>query len=1138
MTCTHCNSANPDGAKFCAECGTPMPKQCPKCSTPIAANAKFCHECGASVSTAAPKAAAPVVKPVQPISRRLATDAGALAQSMAAAAPADVSSAERRQLTVIFSDLVSFTTLSQQLDPEDLNTVVHEYYAVCRAVCQRYEGHIANYLGDGVLMMFGYPKAHEDDAHRAVRTGLAILEGMAALNVRLEHDMGLKLSVRVGIHTGLMIVGDDRAGNWQQMALGETLNIAARVQAVGREDSVVISSVTKSLVEGFFAMRSIGAHSLKGVAQPMEIFAVTHESTARGRLEAAGRATLTPLTGRDEEVARLLREWDEASMGKGRAVLITGEGGIGKSRLVQMLKEHVANLPNVWLTPCQCSPYHQNTSMFPYIDLIERVVLKLDRHESVRERLKKLEGMIVQYGFDSRQSLPVFGTFHSLPPEAGYEPSSMDPAQQRRHYMDAMKRITGERSQKQPTLFVMEDLHWVDPTTLETLRELIQTIAGNKLLFIFTARPEFVSPWIDDPAVHHIDLKRLESAQARIICQRVARGKKLPEEVIDQIIERADGVPLFVEELTKMIIGSGLMEERGDSYRLIGPLPALAIPSTLQDSLMARLDRLSSVKEIAQIAAVIGREFTYELIRYVYPVEDAFMRHALTQLLDEEIIDEPSGSKDQRYTFKHALVQEAAYQSLVKSRRQHYHRLIAHALEEHFPEITANEPELLAHHYTEAVLGWQAIPYLRKAGDKAAQRSAHKEAIVHFTRALELVRSVSDSGNQRWEYEIHLLIGLGVSLTATKGYGVEEVQRTYARARDLCEQYGTPGQLFQSRYGLWRLHMLRAEYETATQEGEQLLLSAKKQNNEAFLIAAHRAVGATLFYRGQFEQSLGHVKTVIEMTASMGDDDTLIRDIYDVVDPRVTCRSYVAWNLWMLGYPDRARQEATLAISLAERLKHPFSIALATSFAIWLKQFCELVPRVRELATRSLEYSKQHGFPFWIGWDQVLIGWADSHDEARRTTCIENMHKGLANWKEQGSNLGCGYFFCLVADAHLRFGQGAEARDALAQAKAFMQETGERYWEAERLRLNGELALRMQDNPAQAILWFEQALELARQQKALSMELRAATSMAKCLQSQGKTAEARAALVPVFEKYDEGLDLEDYATASKLLATL
>jgi class 3 adenylate cyclase/predicted ATPase/uncharacterized protein involved in tolerance to divalent cations len=1041
--------------------------------------------------------------------------------------------AEQRQLSVIFSDLVSFTQLSQSLDPEDLNTVVHEYYAVCRAVCERYEGQVANYLGDGVLMHFGYPKAHEDDAHRAVRTGLAVVEGIVALNERLEREMKVKLSIRVGIHTGPMIVGDDRAGDWQKMALGETLNIAARVQGVAQENTVVVSSVTHGLIEGYFACTSLGTHELKGVAQPMHVHRVDSESTARGRLEATSRAMLAPLTGREGQVALLMEEWRKASAGEGRAVLILAEGGLGKSRLVQAMKEHVASLPSAWLTPCQCSPYHQSTAMYPYIDLIERVVLKFERTEAPRERLRRLEGMLVQYGFDAQEAMGYFGPFHSLGPEAGYTPSSMDPAQQRRKYMDAMIRILDDRSRKQPLLFIVEDLHWVDPTTLETLKELVSMVKRHKMLLLFTARPEFHSPWNGDPHLVTMQLPKLDAQQTRQLCMHVARKKKLPDEVLERINERADGVPLFIEELTKMIIGSGQLVEEEEAFRLNGNMDELAIPATLQDSLMARLDRLSAVKEIAQIGAVIGREFSYEMIRYVHPLDDAVMVHSLDQLVEAEIIEQHGIAPRSTYTFKHAMVQEAAYRSLVKSRRQHYHRLIAHAIEEHFPEIPEVEPEMLAYHYGKANLGWQAIPYLIKAGEKAVARSAHTEAIVHFERGLDQVKALSDTA-QRWQLEIRLLIGLGASLTATHGYGAKQVEHAYSHARDLCEQFGTPGQLFQASYGLWRLHMLRAEYHVATRQGEYLLDLASRQENEAFLIAAHRALGATLFYRGEFQRARDHVESVIAMTGEEGESATLIRDIYDVVDPRVTCRSYRSWILWMQGFPDQAKTESLRAIALAEKLNHPFSIALALSFATWLEQFLSDAARVNELAQRAIVHCEAHGFPFWIGWNQVLLGWSNAAQGADLTAEVEKINEGLSYWKEKGSELGRGYFFSLLADVHLRAGQPVRAMEVLTRARTFMYERDERYWEAERQRLSGEAELAMGTETEQAVIRFKDAIAIAQRQGARSLELRAAMSLARVERDAGVENGGRTALRKVLNGFDEGSGTLDLREASAL----
>jgi len=502
--------------------------------------------------------------------------------------------------------------------------------------------------------------------------------------------------------------------------------------------------------------------------------------------------------------------------------------------------------------------------------------------------------------------------------------------------------------------------------------------------------------------------------------------------------------------------------------------------------------------------------------------------------VEAEIIDLVDHEPRATYSFKHALVQEAAYRSLVKSRRQHNHRLIAHALEEHFPEVVEVEPEMLAYHYGKANLAWQAVPYLQRAGDKAAARSSHAEAITHFERGLEQVQKLTDGG-QRWQFEIRLLIGLGASLTATRGYGAREVEKTYSHARDLCEQFGLPGQLFQARYGLWRLHMLRAEYDIATQQGRELLELARAQNSEAFLIAAHRALGATLFYRGRFQEAREHVESVITMTGDEADSNTLIRDIYDVVDPRVTCRSYRSWILWMQGFPDLARQESERAIALAERLEHPFSIALAWSFATWLAQFTGDTERVRDLAERATQHCTQHGFPFWIGWNGVMGGWATAALGGEALQEVERINTGLEHWKENGSNLGRGYFLSLLADTYMRAGEPTRAMEALTRARTFMYERDERYWEAERIRMSGEVELAWGTDPKEAMIRFQEARVTARRQGARSLELRAITSQLELGNANGEHATLITELQEVLANIEGGEDTPDVKRAKGLL---
>src|SRR5262245_11020677 len=526
-----------------------------------------------------------------------------------------VSDAERRQLTVLFCDLVDSTALARQLDPEDLREVVRAYQDTCARVIARYDGHIAQYLGDGLLVYFGYPLAHEDDAQRAVRAGLGIVEALGQLNTRLEQEglrpaptqsrqQGVRLAVRLGCHTGLVVVGEVGGGSRQeQLALGETPNLAARLQGMAAPNTLVISAATLPLLSGFFAYQALGPSLLKGLAQPVEVYQVLYESTARSRLEAVGSTGLTPLVGREQEVALLRERWAQVKDGVGQVVLLSGEAGIGKSRLVQVLQEHVASEPQAWLTPFQCSPYYQNSALYPMIDLLERVALRFEREESPPHKVSKLEGFLVQYGLPLAEAVPLFAALLSLPLTADYVPLTLPPEQQKQKLLHALLTILLRIAVQQPLLFVMEDLHWVDPTTLELLSLLVDQGPTARILVLLTFRPDFSPPWTGRSHLTQITLPRLPRHQAAEMTGRVAHRKALPAEVVGQVVAKTDGVPLFVEELTKMVLESGLLQEREDRYELTGPLPPLAIPTTLHDSLMARLDRLATVKGLAQLGA-------------------------------------------------------------------------------------------------------------------------------------------------------------------------------------------------------------------------------------------------------------------------------------------------------------------------------------------------------------------------------------------------------------------------------------------------------------------------------------------------------------------------------------------------------
>jgi class 3 adenylate cyclase len=717
--------------------------------------------------------------------------------------------AERRQLTVLFCDLADSTRFARQLDPEDFRAVVRAYQETCAQVIARFEGHIAQYLGDGLLVYFGYPQAHEDDAQRAVRTGLELLAAMRTLNTRLVQDQRVRLAVRIGIHTGLVVVGEmGSGGRHEHLAMGETPNVAARLQGLAAPDTVVISAATARLVHGYFACHDLGLQTLKGIDPPVQVSQVVGESPARSRLDVAVASGLTPLVGRETEVTLLLERWAQARDGLGQVVLLSGEAGIGKSRLVRVLTERVVHEG----TPCltlHCSPYHTNSAFYPVIEHIQRL-LHWHRDVSPEARLTALEQVLQTANLPLVETVPLLTTLLSLPVPERYPPLTLSPQRQKQQTQEALVAWLLAETVQQPLLAVWEDLHWADPSTLELLELLLDQVPTARLLLVLTCRPELRPPWAPRSYVTPLALTRLTRQQVEEMVLRMTGGKPVPDEVLAQIVAKTDGIPLFVEELVKTILEAGLMQEAADRYVLTGLLPPLAIPATLQDALMARLDRLAAVKDVAQLGAVMGREFAYELLRAVAPLDEAPLQQALTRLVEAELLYQRGLPPLATYVFKHALIQDAAYQSLLKSTRQQFHQRIAQVLAEHFPETAETQPELLAHHYTEAGLMAPAIPYWRQAGQRALERSAYVEAVSHLTKGLEVLRTLPDTMD-RTQQELDLQTLLGLVLIATKGYAAPDVERVYAQARALCQRMGETLQLFPVLRGSWLFYLNRGE---------------------------------------------------------------------------------------------------------------------------------------------------------------------------------------------------------------------------------------------------------------------------------------------------------------------------------------
>jgi predicted ATPase len=850
-------------------------------------------------------------------------------------------------------------------------------------------------------------------------------------------------------------------------------------------------------------------------------------------LDIASAHGLTPLVGRESEVTLLLARWEQAKAGQGQVVLLSGDAGIGKSRLVQMLKEHVAKEPHVrW--ECRSSPYFENTALFPLTDLFQRL-LQFQTAGTPDAKLVKLEQMLSQYRLPLEETVPLLAPLLALPlPEDRYPSLMLSPQRQRQKTLETIVAILLELAAHQPVLFILEDLHWTDPSTLELLGLLLDQTPTASLLVLLTCRPHFQPAWHHRSYLTEMTLNRLSPTQVAQIVTGMTEGKAFPEAVLQQILEKTDGVPLFVEEITKFLLESGQLKALDGYYVLAGSLQALTIPATLQDSLMARLDRLVSAKGVAQLGAVIGRHFAYALLQMVSQVDEMTLQRELGRLVEAELVYQQGVPPQSTYVFKHALIQDAAYQSLLKSARQQYHQRIAHVLEAQFPEATVTQPELLAYHCTEAGLIEQAVGYWHHAGQRARERSAHAEAIAHLTTGLELLQTLRETP-EHTQWEVDLLIALGASLRATQGQAAPEVGQTYTRARQLCERLEDPHQLFPILRGLWNYYNVGAEYQMAHALGEQLLTLAQQVQDSAMLVSAHRALGATLLYLGAVASAHTHFAQGIALYDSQQHRASAF--LYGD-DAGVICHSYAAWTLWILGYPDQGLVRSYETVTLAQQVAHPLSLSFALSLAAMFHQFRRERRAAQERAEAAISLSKEQGFAQWMAIGSIMRGWALTH-RGQAQEGIEQITQGLIAYRSTGAEQSRSHFLALLAEAHGMMGQPEAGLTVLMEALTFVDTTGQRWYEAELYRLKGALLLQQSsDNQAEAETCFQHALDIARNQQAKSFELRTATSLARLWQQQGKRQEAHDLLASVYHWFTEGFDTADMMDAKALLEEL
>ena len=1036
--------------------------------------------------------------------------------------------AERRQLTVMFIDLVGSTLLSHTLDPEDLRDVLYIYQELFDSIVKKHRGLVVQHQGDGIVAYFGYPIAQEDDPRRAVQAGLEMIHSLQNLNQQLQREKNVTIQVRIGVHTGLVVVGTAGGSSDSLMhAIGEGPNLASRIQNEASPDTLLISDVTNKLVSGYFETKNLGGFTLKGFAQPVDLFLVLGEKESNP-LELMSDNNLTPLIGRDAERIKILELWNAVQQSHGQFVLIGGEAGIGKTRFIYSIARELMQgnkTPHIF----RCSAYHRNTSFQPVIERLHHEA-GISPEAKSKDNLEKLELYLKKTGIHDSQDIVLFADLLSLPLQGRHKELNM-PAEKRK-VLTLSALVRWMLHTDKASLIVFEDIQWADPSTLEMIGQVLDKISHSQVLLIASCRPEFQPPWQYSSHMLQLTLNRLTHLQTEMMIRTLA--KNLPAVVVQDLLMKTDGNPLFIEEVTKFVLESGVLEHNKDGYQLKGSLKSLSIPNTLQDSLMARLDRLGPAKIVAQIGATIGREFSYTLVRAISQLSDDALQHHLHKLVDTQMLYCKGKIPDAEYSFKHALVQETAYMSLLKKRRQDFHRKIVETLEISQDSIVQSSPELLAYHCTEAGLLEKALPYWKHAGELAVAKSAHAEAISHLNEGLRVLQQLPDS-EQKIQDEILIQIALGVPLTALRGYGSHEVEEAYNRARLLCQQAGETSQLVPALYGLWRYYLLRAEYKEALALSERILGLATHSADPLHLVVAHRACGATNYYLGKLDTAWHHLEKIV--VSKVAPENRTGTHLYDVADAWITSRSYASWTLWLQGYPDQAVEQSIAAIEAAEQIKHPFSIALTKSFAAWLYQYRGESDKVKEYGGKGLVVSEENSFAFWVGWDRILICWANDFESNKED--LYPMQEGLDIWYATGSKLGSSYFLFLLAERFLAHKDIPQARKALERAKDFIEKTGENWWLSEINRLEGNLCLAEDpSNITKAEQCFRKALKIAAAQKAKSLELRAVTDLGILLQKQKGQPEARLLLSQIIDWFKEGLDLPDMKKAKTVLELL
>ena len=1064
-----------------------------------------------------------------------------------------VREAERRQVSVLVCgcELFQADAYLEDVDAEDQAEVQRAFQQICEQTVRRFDGTVVQCNQQGLLVCFGFPVAYEDGARRALQTGLDLLDDLKTLSEQLESERMLALNPWVGIHTGSAVV---EAGEEAVTLVGEARQVAVRLEDFASAGDIICSETTHRLIRGQFNCSSLGRHKIKGVAQlSPRLFRVQGVAEARSAMDAALPAGLSPLTGRDLEISLLKARWEQAQDGMGQVVLLIGEPGLGKSRLVYALKQHVLEQAGEATTALashpssasaqagqdspvvewRCAPHFQNSSLNPAADFFERI-LGFVADEAPATRFDRLVRHLGEYGLDQPDIVPLFASLLSLPTNDRFPPLGLSPVREREETFRALREWLRAYSGRRPVLFIVEDLHWVDASSLAFLGQFLAEGLHDRIMTLLTFRPEFQTPW---PALGHqtsLALNRLTKRQVGDL-MRTKTGAAVPEALIDQICDRTGGVPLFVEEFTKMVQDSGMLGEAREGILPVTALTAREIPATLQDLLMARLDRMEGDREVAQLASVLGREFNYELLAAVAADDEPALQAELAKLVDAEVLYPKGRPPRCTYIFKHALLEDALYNTLVKGKRQQFHERIAEALETRFPQIVATQPELLAHHYTEAGLTEKAIGYWLKAGLRSRERSAEIEAISHLTRGLSLLDTLREPSG-RDARELELLGPLGTAYIAARGYAAPEVGPVFQRAHELCQRVGQPLQLFAIILGIWEWHTVRGNLRLCMDLAAQGMEFAGRSNDPGIVMEALFMSGETLLYRADFAGARDSLTTAV---AKYDDRErTRFWSVHTSHDAGVTCRSNLAISLWHLGYPEQALKVNQEMLQLAREIGQPFSLAYALHHTSWLHQFCLLGAEVDAAAQEEIAIATKQGFALWHATGTFFRG-AGLLLRGAPEEALPLLRKGFDAFRASGAELTLPLQLSTLGDAYTQAGRFDDARQALNEGLAIAEKNDERCQEAELHRLTGELLLaESPDQVAAADDCFRRAIETARRQQSKAWELRATMSLARLWQRTGRRDEARHALAAVYDSYIEGFTTPDLVAARAMLDSL